>query len=155
MLTTLTLATTLFGCTRNGSGGGSAPAPPVTKLAKGTVVAEAGGRNIRITVELAQTTPQRVRGLMYRRELPQSGGMLFIFDREEVQSFWMKNTYIPLDMVFIDSDKKVVGVVHNAEPLTETSRRVDAPSRYVLEVNGGFAKKHGIEAGTRVRFEGF
>ena len=91
--------------------------------------------------------------MMHRRALPARRGMLFIFERQEVQSFWMKNTYIPLDMLFINEALEVVGVVENAEPLTTSSRQVAAPSRYVLEVNGSFAKKHGLVPGTKVRFE--
>jgi uncharacterized membrane protein (UPF0127 family) len=120
----------------------------------GTVVLETGGKTVRVEVEVARTPEQRSRGLMYRKELASYRGMLFLFDREEVQSFWMKNTYIPLDMVFIDGKLKVVGVVENAEPLTTSSRRVEASSIYVLEVRGGFAAAHGIGPGTRVTLEG-
>ena len=80
--------------------------------------------------------------------------MLFIFNEQQLLSFWMKNTLISLDMIFIDKTMKVVGVVERAEPKTLTSRNVGAPSLYVLEVNGGYAKQHGISAGTKVRFEG-
>jgi hypothetical protein len=104
-------------------------------------------------VEVAETETQRAQGLMFRKKLAAHEGMLFIFDREEVQSFWMRNTYIPLDMIFISKKKYVVGIVENAEPMTETSRRVDAPSTYVLEVRGGFAKAQGISTGTRVKLE--
>jgi len=120
----------------------------------GTVVLEAGGKTVRVEVEVARTPEQRAKGLMFRKELASYRGMLFLFDREEMQSFWMKNTYIPLDMVFIDRKLKVVGVVENAEPLTTSSRRVQGPSIYVLEVRGGFARAHGIGPGTRVTFEG-
>jgi uncharacterized membrane protein (UPF0127 family) len=118
-----------------------------------TVVLQAAGRTVRVEVEVMRTPEERSRGMMYRRELAAYRGMLFIFDEEEQQSFWMKNTYIPLDMVFINGRLAVVGVVENAEPMTTTSRSVAAPSRYVLEVNGGFARRHGIRAGTPVRLE--
>jgi uncharacterized protein len=91
---------------------------------------------------------------MYRKELAAQRGMLFIFDEEEVQSFWMKNTYIPLDMIFITKNMFFAGVVENAAPLTESSRRVSSPSKFVLEVNAGFVKRHGIGAQTEIRFEG-
>ncbi|MCK5688743.1 DUF192 domain-containing protein, partial [Myxococcota bacterium] len=72
---------------------------------------------------------------------------------ESIQSFWMQNTYIPLDMIFISANKEVVGVVHDAEPLTLTSRRVDIPSLYVVEVNAGLAARFDIQSGTHVAFE--
>lgn len=112
-----------------------------------------GEEPVEVRVELALTEPQRARGLMHRRHLPDDAGMLFVFDRMDHLSFWMENTLIPLDMVFIDDAMRVVGVVESAEPLTRDAREVDGESRYVLEVNGGFAGRHGIAAGTPVRFE--
>jgi uncharacterized membrane protein (UPF0127 family) len=67
----------------------------------------------------------------------------------------MRNTYLPLDMIFIESDLRVLGVVENAEPMTDTSRSVPGQSQYVLEVNAGFAREHGIEAGAQLEVEGF
>ncbi len=131
------------------AGSGSSPAAP-----KGTVVLKAGGSTTRVRVEVVRTLEDRARGLMFRKQLPQSQGMLFVFDREEIQSFWMENTYIPLDMIFIDAGLRVVGVVENAAPLTRTSRKIDAPSLYVLEVNAGFARQHGVGKGTTVELEG-
>ena len=107
-----------------------------------------------VNVAIADTPAERTRGLMYVQNLPMDDGMLFIFETEEVQSFWMRNTLIPLDMIFIKSDKTVVGVVANAEPLTLTPRSVGQPSLYVLEVNGGWAARHGVTTGSTVRFEG-
>jgi hypothetical protein len=91
---------------------------------------------------------------MFRRRMDEDAGMIFLFERSEVQDFWMKNTYLPLDMIFIGSDMRVVGVVEDAQPLTETTRTVGQPSQYVLEVNAGFARRHGIGPGSRVTFEG-
>lgn len=117
------------------------------------LLSPAGQSAARVTVQLARTDEQRTRGLMYRQHLPMGAGMLFVFPADEVHSFWMKNTLIPLDMIFITSDMTVAGVVENAEPMTLTSRSIPAPSRYVLEVSGGFARTHGIATGTRVAFE--
>jgi uncharacterized membrane protein (UPF0127 family) len=78
--------------------------------------------------------------------------MLFLFDRQEHLTFWMKNTLVPLDMIFITEAKRVLGVVENAEPLTTTQRQVPGASRFVLEVVAGFAARHGITAGTQVEF---
>jgi uncharacterized membrane protein (UPF0127 family) len=118
------------------------------------VVKDAFGGPHRLTVEIADNTPLRTRGLMWRSELPEGTGMLFIFPNEVVQSFWMRNTLIPLDMVFIDKHLRVVGVVQSAEPQTLTSRTVGKPSLYVLEVPGGWASKFGVRAGSTVELEG-
>lgn len=79
--------------------------------------------------------------------------MLFLFPSERPLSFWMKNTLIPLDMVFIRADKTVLGIVENAEPMTETSRFVPGNSQFVLEIGGGLAAKLGIQSGQSVAFE--
>lgn len=101
-------------------------------------------------VELANTPDTRTRGLMYRKHLDADAGMLFVFPQPAVQQFWMKNTPLPLDMIFIGADYKVVGIVENAKPFTTTGRGVGKQSQYVLEVNGGFAARHGIREGDRV-----
>lgn len=100
------------------------------------------------------TAPLRRRGLMHRRTMPADAGMLFVFQEPGVQSFWMRDTYLRLDMIFIGADQTVVGLVENAAPLTDEDRAIDAESQYVLEVHGGFARRHRISTGTRVRFEG-
>jgi uncharacterized membrane protein (UPF0127 family) len=128
---------------------------PVPEHEGSVVILRPEGRpEIRVRVRVARTEPQRNRGLMYVQSLPPDDGMLFVFEEDEVQSFWMKNTLIPLDMIFIDKDLVVVGVVENAEPLTTSGRGVNKESRYVLEVNGGYAKAKGIGAGTKVELKG-
>lgn len=112
-----------------------------------------GGGEKRVQVEVARTARQIQRGMMYREHLPPDSGMLFLMRRDKIQTFWMKNCLIPLDMIFVNGAMDVVGVVENAEPGTMTSRRVARPSQYVVEVNGGWAKKNGVGVGTRVRFE--
>ena len=112
------------------------------------------GEPSRVTVELARTPRERSQGLMFRKQLAADEGMLFLFEHTDVQKFWMKNTYIPLDMIFINEQMKVVGVEANAEPLTLQPRGPDLPSRYVLEVTGGWAERHGVAAGTTVEFTG-
>jgi uncharacterized membrane protein (UPF0127 family) len=107
----------------------------------------------RFTVEIADTDSERARGLMYRQELAPDAGMLFDFEEERPVAFWMQNTLIPLDMLFITKDLTVAGIVENAEPQTDTLRKVGATSLYVLEVNGGYAASHGVAAGAKVRFE--
>jgi uncharacterized membrane protein (UPF0127 family) len=91
---------------------------------------------------------------MYREHLPPDDGMLFLMGFEDDHVFWMHNTLIPLDMIFIGKDMKVAGVVANATPRTDERRSVGRPSMYVLEVNGGWAAAHGIGAGAAVKFDG-
>jgi uncharacterized membrane protein (UPF0127 family) len=105
-----------------------------------------------VTVELARAPAELARGLMYRRELAELAGMLFLFPETRIQSFWMKDTPLPLDMIFIGDDMRIVGIVENAVPFTTSPRTVGEPSRYVLEVNAGFSKRHGIKAGDRIEF---
>ncbi|MGI5861384.1 MAG: DUF192 domain-containing protein [Myxococcales bacterium] len=117
-------------------------------------VITADGRELRVEVELASNDRDRARGLMFRKSMPEMAGMYFVFPEESYQSFWMRNTYLPLDMLFIAADGTVVGIVENAEPLTTTPRAVDAESQFVLEVNGGWCSRHGVRRGDKVRLEG-
>lgn len=117
------------------------------------VVETASGARHTVKVEIARTEPQRQHGLMNRTALGEDAGMLFLFDETSEHAFWMMDTLIPLDMIFIGDDGRIVGIVERAEPRTTTSRTVGAPSRYVLEVNGGWARAHGAGAGDQVRFE--
>lgn len=113
-----------------------------------------GGAELRVPVELALTPESHARGLMYRRDLPDEGGMLFVFPREEKRTFWMKNTPLPLDMIFIGAEFRVVGLVEHAVPFSTKSVGVDEPSRYVLEVHAGFVARHGIQVGDTVELRG-
>jgi hypothetical protein len=125
----------------------AAPAGPVA-------IVHAGGRALPFRVELATSESQREKGLMYRNHLDPDAGMLFVFEREAPLTFWMKNTLIPLDMIFINGNRRIVGVVENAIPETETPRRVEGLSRYVLEIAGGMSRRLGISADGEVEFQG-
>jgi uncharacterized membrane protein (UPF0127 family) len=127
---------------------------PQPKLDVGTIEFEAPAPRAPLTlqVEIADDDDERQKGLMFREQLAEDEGMLFIFPSERRNSFWMHNTLIPLDMFFIDSSWTVVGVVEKAEPLTDSPRQVARMSQYVLEVPGGFAKRHGYGAGQKLRF---
>ena len=103
-------------------------------------------------VEVVDTVEERTRGLMFRPRMDPDWGMLFLYPAERQRSFWMKNTLIPLDMVFITDDMRVLGVVKNAEPKTLSSRKVPGKSRYILELVAGSAEKFGVGAGDRVFF---
>ena len=108
------------------------------------------GPPIHVSVEIADTNEKRALGLMYRRELPESHGMLFLFPRQEPQSFWMKNTPLSLDILFIDSSLTIVGIARNTTPYSEKAIPSDKPAQFVLEVNGGFCQRHGIAVGDRI-----
>jgi uncharacterized membrane protein (UPF0127 family) len=101
-------------------------------------------------VEMAVTPEEQARGLMFRRELPEKQGMLFDFKREQPTSFWMKNTYVPLDMIFIRADGRILNIAENTVPLSEALVSSTGPVRAVLEVIAGTTKKLGIAAGDRV-----
>jgi uncharacterized protein len=101
-------------------------------------------------VELALTPEEQSRGLMYRKTLPEGQGMLFDFKRDQETSFWMKNTYVPLDMIFIRSDGRIHRIAENAEPLSERLVSSNGPVRAVLEVVAGTTRKLGIAPGDRV-----
>jgi uncharacterized membrane protein (UPF0127 family) len=128
----------------------SAPAAQGARV----VLLPPGADPVSVRVELARDEATRRRGLMFREHMDDDAGMLFLFDRSEQLTFWMHNTYIPLDMIFIEPSLRVLGVVENAEPQTDSSRAVPGASQYVLEVNAGFSRRHGLGKGTAVRFEG-
>ncbi|WP_374764655.1 DUF192 domain-containing protein [Yunchengibacter salinarum] len=116
---------------------------------RAVVVAGDGSRHA-FTVELARDPESRAQGLMYRRSLDDGKGMLFLFPDAERRSFWMRNTYIPLDILFIRAGGRIANVVANARPRTDTPRRSRGRAVAVLEIRGGLAEELGIEAGDRV-----
>lgn len=109
----------------------------------------------KITAELAITEEQRMQGLMFRKGMKEDQGMLFIFDEEDYYSFWMKNTYFPLDMLWLDSNRFIVHIEENVPPCPVEpcpSYRPARPARYVLELVSGSVKKHGLKIGDRPDF---
>lgn len=107
---------------------------------------------ISLDIEVADDEYERQIGLMHRASLEENQGMLFIFDEESQRSFYMKNTYIPLDILFINADNKIVSFTENAEPTDETSLPSKAPAKYVLEINGGLIERWGLEIGDEISF---
>jgi len=132
---------------------GLLPAVPLTGCDRSpAVVLHAARGAVTVPVEVADTPDKRATGLMYRRDLAPDAGMLFLFTKASPQKFWMKNTPLPLDMIFIGPTAKIVGIVADACPFTTNPLGPDEPSRYVLEVNAGFAAKHGLAVGDQVEF---
>lgn len=126
------------------------PARP-PKLALGTVTFE-GARGA-VKVEIARDDADRQRGLMYRRKMADDAGMIFVFEERRNHTFWMHDTCIPLDMLFIDGDGTIVGIEENVPTMDDSTFEVGCPSRYVLEVNAGWTRRHGVEAGQSVKME--
>ncbi len=124
--------------------------------------AQAGGHWVelaaqRFTVEVADDDAERARGLMFRDELPQGHGMVFIHDREEPQAYWMKNTRIPLDILYFDNDRRLVSQQRDVPPCSAGDRcppyPSEAPARYVLELNAGEAAKMSLKNGAELRLD--
>jgi uncharacterized membrane protein (UPF0127 family) len=110
-----------------------------------------GDATLRFTVEVADTEAERAHGLMFREQLPQFGAMLFVYESAQPVAFWMKNTLIPLDMLFFDDAGRLARVHSNAQPRDETPIPGGTDIRYVLEINGGMAESLGIEPGAELR----
>jgi uncharacterized protein len=104
-------------------------------------------KNVKVDAELVVSQHDTTRGLMYRKSMPEDRGMLFDLRARDDHQFWMHNTCIPLDLLYVDEDGLVVGIVENAPTLDDGSRGVGCPSRYVLEVNAGWSRRHGVRAG--------
>ena len=109
-------------------------------------------KNIIFNVEVAKTIEERRSGLMYRKKLLNNEGMLFIFPREKIIQLWMKNTYIPLDVIFISENKVIVDIKKNMEKLSETIIKSKVKSRYALEFNAGLINKLDIKIGDKILF---
>ena len=103
------------------------------------------------SVEVADDVAERAQGLMHRESLPQSAGMLFAYDRSQYVAFWMRNTLIPLDMIFMDDTGRVTRVHENAVPLDETGIEGGDDIKFVLEINGGLSRQLGIAEGSELR----
>ena len=123
---------------------------PARAAEQATIEIVSGSGVHAFAVELATTDAERERGLMFRKELPEGQGMLFDFQRDQPVAFWMHNTYIPLDMMFIRSDGRIVRIEENAKPESDDLIPSGAPVRAVLEVIGGTARQLGIKPGDRV-----
>jgi uncharacterized membrane protein (UPF0127 family) len=107
----------------------------------------------RIDIYIAENDAQRQRGLMHVRSLPETTGMLFIYSSEQILSIWMKNTFIPLDILFIKADGQVSSIYYDAEPQSLRSMQALEPVQYVLELNAGVAEKLSIDEYSRLEWQ--
>ena len=99
-------------------------------------------------LEIAANDNDRAKGLMYRKEMLEHEGMIFVYNKPEKQVFWMKNTLLPLDMLFLDENMKVLGILKNVPAMNTDQRSIDKPSQYVIEFNAGVSDRHGIKEGS-------
>ncbi len=111
-----------------------------------------GSKIVHINIEVADDESQRMQGLMNRSFMSNDQGMLFIFEVEEPQGFWMKNTIIPLDIIYVNAKKEIVSIAEDTQPFSEQSLPSKGPAIYVVEVNGGFCAQYGITAGYKIDF---
>lgn len=122
-------------------------------LARGWVSFPGSAGAPRVAVELADNPTSRERGLMYRTSMPEDQGMLFSWPEESERAFWMRNTCIPLDMLFIAADLTILGIIEQVPTLNETSRGIPCPAAHVLELNAGWARAHGLAPGQKIAVE--
>lgn len=108
---------------------------------------------IRILIEVAETPAAQAQGLMYRRTMPDRGGMLFVDPVESMRSFWMKNTPLALDIMFVDADGQIVNIVKRTTPFSEDQIESTAPAQFVVEVRAGFVDRYGITEEDRISWE--
>lgn len=141
----LTFISTTAGCKKS-----VAELPVVSAV----FVREDGSESETFTLEVASTETQRNKGLMFRTEMGERKGMIFLFPSERMNSFWMKNTILSLDMLFVASDWKIVGILPKVPPQNELPRQVEKPSQYVIELGAGVAEKYRIQENTAVKIMG-
>ncbi len=167
LCTATILALALTACTESETGAGaptaqSDPAKQTESVAdqaplftQSTVIIQSGDNQHQFDIELAATPPARQRGLMFRQSMAADAGMLFAFEQDRHIVMWMKNTFIPLDMLFISADGAIVSIAADTTPHSTVRLQSGGVVRAVLELNAGTAKRRGIKAGNIVRHEIF
>lgn len=148
------LAILIFSCGEEAPKKKTKPAPTekeeVVYMNEGTITFYGEKDTSTITFELANTPAEIQKGLMYRDNMPDSVGMLFRFPNEDMRSFWMKNTNIPLDIIFVKSNLEIENIEAYAQPYSQYSLPSTGPAQYVIEVNAGYSEKRGIQSGTKI-----
>ncbi len=117
-----------------------------------TFLSAAGDSVATIAIEIADTDAARAQGLMYRRSMRYDRGMLFVFDEPGTGGMWMRNTPLPLDMIFVDADEEIINIVERTTPFSEESVTPEAPRTYVVEVRAGFVDRHNLDASARIEW---
>ena len=119
------------------------------------IFTEKNGDNIKksVNIEIADDNAKRTQGLMWRHLMPEDAGMFFIFEKEKPLSFYMKNTYIPLDIIYVNKSMEIIKIQENTTPLSEISILSEKPAQYVIEVNAGFCRNYKINTGDKIQFK--
>ena len=152
--TLLVLPLVLAGCGSDASSRSDTSGEPTfTKEGTLTFLQPDGTSLATIDIEVADTDAERQTGLMRRRSLGYDRGMLFIFESESTSGMWMKNTPMPLDIVFVDADSSVINIAKRTKPFSTETIEPAAPKKYVVEVRAGFADRHNLTDSTRVRWQ--
>lgn len=123
-----------------------------TKEAELYLIKASGDTIQKLDVELAESDYEHQTGLMYRESMEENQGMLFIYDTQRVRSFYMKNTYIPLDIIYYEADSSLVSIQKNATPRDETSLPSEGPAQFILEINGGLSDEWGLEEDDKMSY---
>ncbi len=154
---TLILISAITACQSNNkkSGEHKTETPKIVFKKQGQlkILDSAGQEKARFDIEMAKDAYHRETGLMYRRSMKDAQAMLFIFEDVKPRYFWMKNTYIPLDIIYIGPDKKIVSIVKEAKVLDETALPSKEPAQYVLEIKAGLADRYHIKKGDRISWQ--
>ena len=137
-----------------GVGGAQPIAAPAGPAPDPMATIAAGKQPVSFYLQLAVTPEERANGLVGRPTLAVDAGLLFVFEEPGMHAISMKTTLIPLDIIFIGTDRRIVGIVENAKPLSRTERQIVAASRYVLEIAAGLSAQHGFKVGQSVSFRG-
>lgn len=127
---------------------------PITFTKEGELyLIKASGDTIsKLDIEFAESEYEHQTGLMYREDMKDSQGMLFLYDSESIRNFYMKNTYIPLDIIYYDSDSSLVSIQKNAQPMEQSTLTSEGPAQYVLEVNAGLSDEWQLEKNDKISF---
>ncbi len=158
-LLTITALAVLAACEHQDAPPNLSPSPPSQPAmsapdARPSVTFTTAQGDAVVRVEVVQSEAKIERGLMYREHMPPDDGMLFLLEPEQDWKFWMRNTLIPLDIIFVKRDMTVAGIAANAKPRDESLLSVGVPSRFVVETNAGWAAAHHVVAGSGVKFAG-
>lgn len=155
ILSLLLSACLLISCKEDNAEDEKIETEPIVFTKEGELaLTEASGDTIKqIDIEIADNPYERETGLMYRESMEEDQGMLFLYEEEAQRYFYMKNTYIPLDLIFFSSDSTAVSFQENAQPMDETTLPSNEPAQFILEVNAGLVDKWGLEVGDKMTFK--
>ena len=137
-------------------GPSAVPEPPFVKEGELALLDPTGKKVLaKLDIEIAEVSQEREQGLMYRKSMLDKQGMLFLFEFQEEQSFWMHNTYIPLDIIYLNDKLEIVSIQKNAQPMSDKPLPSGKPAQYVLEINGGLSDKLGIKPGMKAAWQDY